>query len=294
MPNFSSKKLTFCDHFDYSALVANHHRNNFAGFKQELKTHFSKTMKNNANIQKVINSLTNLWFDFSGGLGHAKKDVVAAFFYYGDKYSDFHPFERFNCLCVLTFKNYLEVLKIIAGFGYYSFTKDELKTRYTQRGGTRLSDATITDQINQILGTMTDIGVVKRNNGLYKLQQRPVFDVVSIYIILRTYEALSEMGDASWFLKCFNFEIDKEFVSFFKQFNYSLMVDENVYKQFVENQNGTMRLSMGKWHFAEDEMVFSNGIKKSQVDPYLYVTVKEIIKGSEKETFDGVWEEAYS
>ena len=168
-----------------------------------------------------------------------------------------------------------------------------MKKQLFRRVKTDISDATLTDQINQIVGTMAEIGVVKRyKRGIYRLKKYPIFDAVSVYIIFKTYEALSSMGDASWFLKCFNFEIDREFVSFFPAFDYSFIVGDEVYKQFIANPNGTMRLSIGTWSYGMDEMLYDIGKTKSEVKRQQYVTINDVKEALRKDSFDDVWEEA--
>lgn len=293
MFNLTCKKITV-DNFDYGAIVAHTHKN-LLGFKKETKSHFVKTMKPNANIEKLVSSLSLLWYNFDGVLGTEKKNIVEACFFYGKNWTDYHHFEMYSCLCVLTFDNYREVLHAITECGYEFFTTDDVKEQLLKRVQIDISDATLADQINQIIGTMTEIGIVKRyKRGIYRLQKYPVFDAVSIHIILKTFEALSKMEDASWFLKCFNLEIDKEFVSFFPCFDYSFIVGEDVYKQFVENHKGTIRLSRGSWSYGVDEMLYDIGKTKAEMKRNQYVTINDVKEALHKGSFDGVWEEIAS
>lgn len=288
MPNFSCKKLTFIDHFDYSSIVAHHHNKDSAGFKNEIRAFYAKTMRNNNNRDKTINALSYLWCDFTGTLGVAKRDVIDACFFYGDKWTDLQALERYNCLMALTFDNYRDVLRAVTDCGYEFFTTEGVKEKLMSRGGTKLSDATITDQINQILGTMKEIGVVKRyKRGLYKLSKWPVVDAVSIWIVLKTYEALSALGNSSWFLKCFNFEINKDFVSFFPDFDYSALVGRATNEAFTDADAGFLRLSMGEWSYSDGEMVYDIGKRKSEIMRNLYVTIEDMKNALGKEIFDG-------
>ena len=291
MLNLTCKKITV-DNFDYGSIVAHTHRKNLLGFKKEAKSHFKKIMMANANVEKLISSLSLLWYNFDGVIGAEKKSIIDACFFYGDKWTDYHQFERYNCLCVLTFDNYRDILHAVTDCGYEFFTADEVKVQLLKRVKTDLSEATLTDQINQIIGTMSEIGVVKRyKRGIYRLQKYPVFDAISIYIVLKTYEALSSIEEASWFLKCFNLEIDGEFVSFFSSFDYSWMAGKEVYSQFVSS-SGTMRLSMGEWSCGVDEMFYDIGKTKSEVNRYQYVTINDVKEALRKDSFDDVWEEA--
>jgi len=288
MPNFTCKKLNYIDHLDYSFIVAHDFGKDLTGLKNEIRHHYIKIMKDNANRLKTINTLCYLWSDFNGALGKAKKCIVDACFFYGDTWTDFQALERYNCLLVLSFDNYRETLRAITDCGYGLFTIEDVKSKMQQGVDWKLSDATIIDQLNQILGTMVEIGVVKRyKRGLYKLQKWPVFDTVSIYIVLKTYEALANLEDASWFIKCFNFEIGNDFIKFFPEFNYSKIVGKKVYNKLVSSECGSMRLSMGVWTYSNDEMVYDVGKSKTELMRNLYVTIKDVKKALHKDVFNG-------
>lgn len=288
MPNFSCKKLNYIDHLDYTFIVAHDYDNDSNGFINEIKTHFNKTMKDNANRAKAISALINLWCNFDGSLGAVKREVLDACFFYGDTWTDYQPFERYNCFLLLTFDNYREILHAITDCGYGFFTTEEVKSKLQQRVDWQLSDATVIDQLNQVIGTMVEIGVVKRyKRGLFKLQKWPVFDAVSIYIVLKTFEALGKEEDASWFLKCFNFEVDKNFVSFFPEFGYAKLVGDDVYQEFINADFGSLRLSKGTWTHADDEMVYDIGKAKSEIMRNLYVTIDDVKKALNEDVFDG-------
>lgn len=288
MPNFTCKKLNYMDHLDYSFIVAHDYGNDLNGLKNELKAHLTKIMKDNSNRDKVINVLTNLFCNFNGALGAEKREVLDACFFYGEQWTDFQAFERYNCLLALTFDNYRETLRAITDCGYGLFTIEDVKSKLQQRVDWKLSDATIADQLNQIIGTMVGIGAVKRyKRGLYKLQKWPVFDAVSIYIVLKTYEALAKLEDASWFMKCFNFEIGNDFIKFFPEFNYSKIAGKKVYNKLVSSECGSMRLSMGVWTYSNDEMVYDVGKSKTELMRNLYVTIKDVKKALHKDVFNG-------
>ena len=288
MPNFTCKKLNYIDHLDYSFIVAHDYGNDLIGLLNELKAHFTKNMKENANRDKVINVLTNLWCNFDGALGVVKREVLDACFFYGDTWTDFQSFERFNCFMLLTFNNYREILHAVSDCGYDFFTTEEVKSKLQQRVDLRLSDATVIDQLNQVIGTMVEIGVVKRyKRGLFKLQKWPVLDAVSIYIVLKTFEALDKEEDASWLLKCFNFEVCKNFASFFPEFDFERLVGKDVYQEFSNADSGSLRLSKGIWTYADDEMVYDFGKYKSEIMQNLYVTIEDVKDALGKETFNG-------
>lgn len=288
MPNFTCKKLNYIDHLDYSFIVAHDYGNDSNGFSNEIKTHFNKIMKDNANRDKVINVLTNLWCNFDGDLGIVKREVLDACFFYGDTWTDYQPFERYNCFLLLTFDNYREILHAITDCGYDFFTTEEVKSKLQKRVDWQLSDATIIDQLNQVIGTMAEIGVVKRyKRGLYKLQKWPVFDAVSIYMVLKTFEALDKEEDASWFLKCYNFEVCKNFDRFFPEFDYVTLVGDEVYQEFINSDSGSLRLSKGTWTYDDEEMVYDIGKAKSEIMQNLYVTIDDVKKALNKDVFDG-------
>lgn len=288
MPNFTCKKLNYMDHLDYSFTVARDYGNDSKGFINEIKVHFNKTMKDNANRDKAINALINLWCNFDGTFGVVKRELLDACFFYGDEWTDYQPFERYNCFMLLTFDNYREILHAITDCGFGFFTTEEVKSKLQKKVDWKLSDATIVDQLNQIIGTMVGIGVVKRyRRGLYKLQKWPVFDAVSIYIVLKTFDALAKLEDASWFLNCFNFEVGKDFVSFFTEFDYAKLVGDEVYHALINAESGSMRLSTGTWTYANDEMIYDIGKAKSQIMQNLYVTIDDVKKALNKDVFDG-------
>lgn len=286
MPNFTCKKLTRAL-FDYAFIVAHDYGNDVMGYKNEIKQFLIKTMRKNANCEKTISTLSYLFGDLSGKFGEVKAQILNACFFYG-RWTDYQSWERFNCLCVLTFDNYRDILHAITDCGYEFFTTDDIKIQLLKRVKADLSDSTLTDYINQIVCTMVEIGVVKRyKRGLYKLQKCPVFDAVSIYIVLKTFEALDREEDASWFLKCFNFEVGKDFVSFFPAFDYTKLIGGEVYQEFINAETGSLRLSMGAWTYADAEMVYDIGKAKSEIMQNLYVTIDDVKKALNKNVFDG-------
>ena len=288
MAKFSCKKLTIDKHFDYSACISYDHHCNPLTMKYEIQRHFAH-LRSKVNADKFVNALLALWTDFSGVTGNFKKNIVDAAMFYADKWTYKQQFVVYNCLLLLTFPFYRDVLKGIVDQRTGLFVAKTIEDYIIEKCSYDLSAATKRDLIAQVLGTMIELGVVKRfTNGTFIKSNTPVYDEIGVYAILKVAEALRASGEEiEWLWKCFNFEVRREFVSFFVDIDYAVILGDCIWSQFNEESFESLRLNNGEWRCGNGEFVYDNGSRITRRPRNSYVNIEDLMNAYGSEKFNG-------
>ena len=290
MKNFGFKKLTVDYHLDYSACIAYDNKENPLAMKYEMQLHFSK-LKSKGNAEKYVNALTTLWTDLSGDVGRYKKNIVDAAMFYADHWTFKQQLCVYNCLLLLTFPFYRDVLKGIVkqcGQGGLCVSKS-IEEFLTHNCNYKLSRATIKDYIAQVIATMIELKVIMRyTNGSFIKMNTPIYDDLGIYAVLKVIEALKSVGeDASWLLNCYNFEMPREFVDFFVDIEYSAVVGDDVWNEYNAEKYKSLQLNHGMWCCGSNEFVYDNGSRRTRRPRNSYVNIDDLKKAYGSEVFHG-------
>ena len=290
--SFNCKKLKVDEHWDYGSVVARDFKNDVTGLEKELKCHFQSS-RSKINGEKYKNAILAIWTDFNGVYSAHKKLVVDAAMFYGKHWTDFHHYEIYNCLALLTFPLYKDVIKAFGDKNGRLSVYGEIKEYLDSRCGYALSEVTIKDQVHQVIGSMLELGVLRSFcRGAYILCNKPIYDCVSIYSILLVMSSLrEETDDLTWLTKCFNFELSEDFICFFPMFDYEKIVGEQVWESYKRNVGSTIQLRDGEWLCTNEEMLYSNGKRLKDISKNAYLSVKDFKLCYGKETFD-TWDVA--
>ena len=288
MTNFSCKKLTVDKHFDYSTCIAYDHKCNPLTMKKEMQNHFA-SLRSKANAEKYVNALLALWTDFSGVTGKFKKNIVGAAMFYADNWTFKQQLNIYHCLLLLTFPFYRDVMKGIVEQHTGLFVAKSIEDYINEKCSYSLSDATVKDQIAQVLATMLGLGVIKRYyHGTFIKRNMAVLDDVAVYAILQVTFALKAKGEVSdWLWQCCNFEIKRDFVDFFLDIDYEAIVGKQVWEQFNEGNCKSLCLNQGGWTCSDGEFVYDNGRRKSDLQSNSFVDIDDLRNAIGGDVFNG-------
>ena len=288
MTNFSCKKLTVDKHFDYSACIAYDHKCNPLTMKNEMQNHFD-SLRSKINAEKYVNALLALWTDFSGVTGKFKKNIVDAAMFCADNWTFKQQLTIYHCLILLTFPFYRDVMKGIVEQHTGLFVAKSIEDYLDKKCSYSLSDATVKDQIAQVLATMLGLGVIKRYyHGTFIKRNIAVLDDVAVYAILQVAFALKAKGEVSdWLWQCYNFEIRREFVDFFLDIDYEAIVGKQVWERFNEGNFKSLCLNQGEWTCSNAGFVYDNGRRKSDFQRNSFVDIGDLRNVVGGEVFNG-------
>ena len=290
MKNFGLKKLTLDNHLDYSACIAHDHKVKPVAMKREMQYHYSK-LKSKVNAEKYVNALIVLWTDFSGDVGRYKKNIVDAAMFYADHWTFKQQLCVYNCLLLLTFPFYRDVLKGIVkqcGQGGLCVSKsiEEFLVEHCQYN---LSSATLKDYCAQVLGTMLELDVIKRfTYGTFIKANTPVYDDIGVYAILKVAEALKASGEEiDWLWKCYNFEVTREFIDFFVDIDFAAIFGDGIWNKFNQEGLASIMLNNGEWSNGNGEFVYDNGSRRILRPRNSYVDIDDVKQAYGSDVFNG-------